>query len=98
VWFISCSKQLFSGLGESGAGVGSDYSVNDCALIFLEGCTVLLVALFALSATLWGAASFVSPGVLAVACAVTGCWLLVFAVREWTARGGRRSRTAVREG
>ncbi len=60
-----------------------------------KGNTVLLFALLALSATLWGAASFVSPGVLAVGCALTGCWLLAFAVREWTARTGRR---AAREG
>jgi hypothetical protein len=51
---------------------------------------VLLLALLALSATLWGAASYVSPGVLVLACAVTGCWLLAFAVREWAARTGRR--------
>ncbi|QMU68821.1 hypothetical protein [Streptacidiphilus sp. P02-A3a] len=56
---------------------------------------MILFALLALSATLWGAASFVSPGVLAVGCALTGCWLLGFAVREWAARNGRR---AAREG
>ena len=51
---------------------------------------MLLLALLALSATLWGAASYVSPGVLVLACAVTGCWLLAFAVREWAARTGRQ--------
>ena len=56
---------------------------------------MLLLALLALSATLWGAASFVSPSFLAVAVAATGCWLLAFAVREWLARTGRR---AAREG
>ncbi len=56
---------------------------------------MLLFALLALCATLWGAASYVSPGVLALACAVTGGWLLLFAVREWAGRTGRR---AAREG
>lgn len=53
---------------------------------------VLLLALLALSATLWGAASYLSPPVLAVGCAVVGCWLLAFAVRERIARTGRRAR------
>jgi hypothetical protein len=50
-----------------------------------------LLALLVLSATLWGAASYVSPSSLAVGCAVIGCWLLAFAVRERIARTGRRS-------
>ena len=61
---------------------------------------MLLLALLALSATVWGTASYVSPGVLTLACAVTGCWLLAFAVREWAARTGRRTtgRRVAREG
>ncbi|MBC3841814.1 hypothetical protein GXW82_21070 [Streptacidiphilus sp. 4-A2] len=56
---------------------------------------MLLLALLALSATLWGAASFVSPDSLGLACTLTGAWLLAFAVREWSARSRRR---AAREG
>ncbi|WP_182442844.1 hypothetical protein [Streptacidiphilus sp. PB12-B1b] len=52
---------------------------------------MVLLALLVLSATLWGAASYVSPPVLAVACVVIGAWLLVFAVRERLARTGRRT-------
>ena len=52
---------------------------------------VLLVALLALSGALWGAASYLSSPVLALGCAVVGCWLLAFAVRERIARSGRRT-------
>lgn len=52
---------------------------------------MVLLALLALSATLWGAASYVSPSFLAVASTVIACWLLVFAVRERMARTGRRT-------
>jgi hypothetical protein len=52
---------------------------------------VLLFALLALTATLWGTASYVSPDVLALAGAVAGCWLLVFAVRERAAGTGHRA-------
>ena len=52
---------------------------------------VLLVALLALSGALWGAASYLSSPVLALGCAVVGCWLLAFAVRERIARAGRRT-------
>jgi hypothetical protein len=52
---------------------------------------VLLLALLALSTTLWGAASYLSPSALALGCTVIGCWLLVFAVRERIARTRRRT-------
>lgn len=51
----------------------------------------LLLVLLALSASLWGAASYLSPSVLVVGCALIGGWLLAFAVRERIAQAGRRT-------